>query len=56
MRKIISAIIHCMTHQNEEQQPSCFGDLRYTHVYAENDCYSCPFLESCTKKSHEKAL
>lgn len=36
------------------KKPDCFSNLRRPQMYAENECYSCPFLEQCDKASAER--
>lgn len=38
----------------DPKKPDCFSYLRYPQMYAENECYSCPFLEQCDKASGER--
>lgn len=37
-----------------ERKPNCFGYLTHPQMYAENECYSCEWLEQCDKASGER--
>jgi hypothetical protein len=38
----------------EDQKPDCYSYLSYPQMYAENECYSCPWLERCGEESRER--